>query len=354
MSQPAGPSATGAPGGTVAPGGRPTAVDPSIDPSARARSGRGCCAFLVAASVTLASGGCRAEAGPQPGANVLLVIGSGGSSPGRFRMPRAVAVDRESGRSYVVDRSGRIQVFSRDGDLVCWWSLPEHEYGQPVGLTLEAPGTLLVSDSHYQRLLRYSPLGEKLLFSWGRQGTGPGELTFGRDAVVDSEGNVYVGDYGSLNDRILKFASDGRFLKEWGGRGAAHGQFDRPQGMAIERRDGREYLLVADSNNHRVQRFDLEGRFVAAWGRLGNGSGELRYPFSVAVGSRGHIYVAEWGNNRVQRFDPDGRPLGTWGRAGRRLGELLTPWDVEVGPDERIYVVDKGNHRVQVFRWPDA
>ena len=294
-----------------------------------------------------------AGGGDGPGNDVVLILGSEGSGPGEFHMPRAIAVDPQSGISYVVDRSGRIQAFDGDGGLLCWWSLPEHEYGQPVGLVLEASGSLLVCDSHYQRILRYTPRGEEL-YRWGRRGTGPGEFTFGRDVVVDGKGNAYVGDYGSLNDRILKFSADGSFLEEWGSRGSGEGQFDRPQGMAIERHDDQEFLLVADSNNHRIQRFDLGGKFLSAWGSLGTEPGFLRYPFSVVVGGQGTIYVAEWGNNRVQKFRRDGHSLGVWGRPGRGRGELLTPWDIEVGPGERIYVVDKGNHRVQVFRWPDA
>lgn len=281
----------------------------------------------------------------------LLVVGRHGSTLGKFHHPRAVAVDA-SGRFYVVDRSGRVQLFDADGTPLTQWRLPASELGQPVGLFVEKEGTLLVNDSHYHRLLRYSADGSRILAEWGTEGKGPGQFTFGRDVVVDSQGFIYAGDYGGLNDRILKFTTHGEFLLEWGSVGEEPGKFQRPQGMAIERRGDEEFLLVADAANHRVQRFRLDGRFESSFGVLGRGPGELRYPYSVAVGSDGYILVCEWGNNRVQRFDANGRSCGIWGGPGHQPGELATPWDLALGADGRLFIADYGNHRVQVFRWP--
>jgi DNA-binding beta-propeller fold protein YncE len=287
-------------------------------------------------------------------ARPLLVVGRHGTTLGKFHEPRAVAVDAKTGRFYVVDRSGRIQLFDAGGNALLEWRLPEIQLGQPVGITIEANGDVLVNDSHYHRILRYSADGSKILAQWGTEGTGPGQFTFGRDVVVDSQGLVYAGDYGGLNDRIEKFTHDGAFLLEWGSVGEEPGKFQRPQGMAIEKRGAQEFLLVADSANHRVQRFTLEGTYVASIGKLGRGPGELRFPYSVAVGSDGAIFVCEWGNNRIQRFDAEGRSEGCWGSPGRAEGELATPWDVAMGPQDEIYIADFGNHRVQVFRWPVA
>ena len=50
--------------------------------------------------------------------------------------------------------------------------------------------------------------------------------------AVDSSGNVYVTDYD--NDRIQKFASDGKFITTWGSSGSGEGQFTKPQGIAVD------------------------------------------------------------------------------------------------------------------------
>jgi DNA-binding beta-propeller fold protein YncE len=254
---------------------------------------------------------------------------------------------------YVADRTGRLLQFDGTGRPVREWRLPQSEYGQPVGLCLESSGSLLVNDSHYHRILRYSPDGTRLLASWGTEGTGPGQFTFGRDVVVDSAGFIYAGDYGGLNDRIQTFTRDGAFVLEWGGQGEEPGKFRRPQGMAVERRGSEETILVADCANHRVQRFSLDGRWIASFGSLGLGAGQLRYPYSVAVADDGSILVCEWGNHRIQRFDAAGRSLGFWGTAGSAPGELAHPWDVALGPGDTIYVADCENHRIQVLRGSD-
>jgi DNA-binding beta-propeller fold protein YncE len=302
--------------------------------------------FLVAVVWWLAA----PPRGPTDALEPTLVVGGNGVSPWTLLKPRAIAVE-PGGNFYVVDRRGIIHYFDARGEVVRRWETPEHEFGAPVGLAIEADGSLLVSDSHYSRILRYSRGGESELARWGSRGTGPGQLTWGRDVVVDSAGLVYVGDYGGMNDRILKFSPRGEFLLEWGRQGEAEGEFRKIQGMTIEPREGRELLLVADSANHRLQRFTLEGEFLGAIGRVGRGPGEFRYPQSVAVDSAGSIYVCEWGNNRIQKLTADGEFLGFWGGPGRGVGQLHTPWDIEIGAGDRIYVVDYGNHRVQVFRW---
>jgi DNA-binding beta-propeller fold protein YncE len=307
----------------------------------------------IAVAFVLVVAGCSRRATDPVSRAPELVVGSAGRGLGQFEFPRAVTVDAERGRFWVVDRAGRIQLFAAGGAAVCAWKVPLTENGAPVGLHVDRDGTLLVMDSHYQRILRYPPEGGEILASFGSKGKGPGQFTFGRDVIADSDGNIYAGDYGGDNDRIQKFTSEGVFVREWGSQGDAPGQFSKMQGMTIETIGGVEFILVADQCNHRVQRFDCDGNFVASFGTLGTGPGELRFPSGVAVDAAGDIYVSEWGNNRVQKFDTDGNSLGVWGGPGEDLGELKTPWDVEVGSDDRIYVVDYGNHRVQAFRWGD-
>jgi DNA-binding beta-propeller fold protein YncE len=326
-----------------------TSSSKASDPRPTDRERRAAFAGL-ALSIVLAAVACSPAGRGEPAAP-LRVIGSLGSSPGKFRQPRAVAVDRRTGDLYVVDRTGRIQRFAAGGDFLGEWRLPAWESGFPVGLTVEADGSVLVNDSHQSRILRYRPDGT-LVARWGSPGLGPGEFTTGRGVAVDSDGHVYAGDYGGMNDRVQKFTAQGAYVLEWGGRGEAPGLFRRPQGMAVEVCGADEHILVADSCNHRVQRFRRDGSFVSAFGTLGRGPGELRFPYSVAVGEDGTLFVAEWGNNRVQGFDEEGRSLGCWGSAGRAPGELSTPWSIAVGTEGRLYVADYGNHRVQVFRWP--
>lgn len=295
---------------------------------------------LASAFVFVTFAGC-VDQGESTG-RLEKVWGRRGISDGRFQKPRAMAIDEQE-QLYIVDMTARIQVFDRDGNFLRVWQTPVHVNGRPTGLSFDRRGRLLVADTHYNRVLAYSPLGELLETFGGVQGHGPGEFGLVTDAVEDSKGNLYVAEYGEY-DRIQKFSPKGDFLLQWGGHGGEPGQFMRPQNIAIDEQDR---LWVADACNHRIQVFDSEGRVLDIWGREGSQPGELYYPYDLVFDDAGHLYVSEWGNCRVQKFTRSGESLGCWGRRGRAPGELDHPWALVRDRQGSIHVLDSQNHRVQ-------
>ena len=272
---------------------------------------------------------------------VEKVWGTRGISPGRLQKPRAMTIDADD-NLYIVDMTARIQVFDADGNYLRGWQTPVHVAGRPTGLSFDRRGRLLVADTHYFRLLTYSPEGTLIETMGGIPGHGPGEFGLVTDAVEDSSGNLYVSEYGEY-DRIQKFAPDGKFLLQWGGHGSEPGQFMRPQNMVMDEHD---HLWVADACNHRIQVFDGDGKLLDLWGEEGEEPGQLYYPYDL-VFDDGHLLVCEWGNGRVQKFDRSGKSLGCWGRRGRAPGELDHPWALVRDSQGRIHVLDTQNHRVQ-------
>ena len=267
-----------------------------------------------------------------------------GLSDGRFQKPRAIAIDRQD-RIYVVDMTARIQVFDGDGKLLRPpMQTPQWENGKPTGLSTDRHGNLLVADTHYYRVLFYAPDGTLLKDRTlgGTMGNGPGEFGLVTDVAEDSQGNIYVGEYGEY-DRIQKFSEEGKFLLQWGGHGEAPGQFVRPQSIVIDRQDR---IWVADACNHRIQVFDTEGKLLWFWGTPGDQPGELDYPYDLVVDDHA-VYVVEYGNHRVQKFTQRGKPLGVWGSVGRWPGQLHNPWGLVQDHQGRLYVLDTMNHRVQ-------
>jgi sugar lactone lactonase YvrE len=97
--------------------------------------------------------------------------------------------------------------------------------------------------------------------SIGSHGDGDGQFRQLFGVVVDSTGAVFVSD--ALSDRIQKFDAAGAFVAKWGTRGLKHGEFWRPQGMAI---DHRQRLIVIDHGNHRGQMFSLQGEWLGTFG----------------------------------------------------------------------------------------
>ncbi|WP_422926215.1 NHL repeat-containing protein [Singulisphaera sp. PoT] len=275
-----------------------------------------------------------------------LVWGIHGTRPGWLHKPRVAAFDAQD-HLYLADLTDRIQVFDRDGKFIRSWRTPDFNVDGPSGLTIDRLGRLLVADTHFYRVLVYSPEGE-ILFQIGDgvQGTTPGRFGYPTDVVIDKAGNFYVADYGD-NDRIQVFSPKGEWLREWGGHGYALGQFLKPRALAIDEQDR---IYVADSCNHRIQVFDTQGKLLKSWGTRGSAPGQLSYPYDLALGPDHVLYVCEYGNHRVQKFTLDGRPLGVWGRAGRGKGELNNPFALAVDGKGAVSVIDSNNHRVQRFR----
>ena len=298
--------------------------------------------LAVGSLMAFAMSGCSPDAASS--GRLEKVWGRLGISDGRFQKPRAMAIDARD-HLYIVDMTARIQVFDGEGNFLRVWNTPEHAHGKPTGLTIAPDGILLVADTHYYRVLSYTPDGELLtdLTLGGTMGQGPGEFGLVTDAVRDAEGNYYVAEYGEY-DRVQKFSPDREFILQWGGHGSEPGKFVRPQNLEMDREG---HLWVADACNHRIQVFDSEGKLLTMWGTPGSAPGELRYPYDLAFGGEGHVYVCEYGNNRVQKFTLDGKSIACWGTGGRQPGQLFNPWALVYDSQGRLDVLDSNNHRVE-------
>ncbi|MEM1070894.1 MAG: NHL repeat-containing protein [Planctomycetota bacterium] len=287
-----------------------------------------------------------------------LVWGEHGMGPGRFVKPRAITIDDDD-QLYIVDTTGRIQVFNTDGILLRSWRTPLTENGRPTGLAIEPvkpsddrASRLLVADTHYYRMLSYSLSGElqQKKQIGGTAGHLPGEFAFVTDAVTDRHGCVYIGEY-NASDRIQKFDPSGGFITQWGGTGHAKGKFLRPQSLVISG----DVLWVCDSCNHRIQRFDIRfatPKLIDVWGGPGTENGQFYFPYDLAIASDETVLVIEYKNNRIQRFEPNGKWIASWGTAGVGPGMLNQPWGLVIDSKDRVHVLDSNNHRVQRIALP--
>lgn len=281
---------------------------------------------------------------------VEKVWGRRGISEGRLQKPRAVAIDGKD-QLYIVDMTARIQVFDADGQYLRGWQTPKFKHGKPSGLSFDQNGNLLVADTHYFRMLVYSPQGKLLEEKTigGVNGNKPGEFGFVTDAVQDSQGNYYIAEYGEW-DRIQKFSPEGKFLMQWGSHGSDPGQFIRPQNLAV---DAQDRIWVADACNHRIQVFDTSGKeakLIKIWGEQGRGLGQLRYPYDLVLDGQGHVYVCEFGNHRVQKFTLEGESVGCWNDGGTAGRGMRQPWGIVRDSEGKIHVLDTYMHRVQRIR----
>lgn len=137
---------------------------------------------------------------------------------------------------------------------------------------------------------------------------------------------IYVSDWG--NHRVSKFDLAGNFLMgigagynavagSVGSSGSGNGQLYSPCGVLV---DSSGNIYVGDSYNFRVQKFDSDGNFLLAFGTgyngvggsigsAGTGNGQFDFGgrcVGLAFDASGNIWVTDWYNTRVQRFDTSG------------------------------------------------
>jgi sugar lactone lactonase YvrE len=170
----------------------------------------------------------------------------------------------------------------------------------PHGITADKDGNVWVTDGQGangkgQQVFKFSP-GGKVLMTLGKAGVaGDGPDTFNQPSAVAiaSNGDIFVADGhgGNSNNRIVKFTKDGKFIKTWGKKGTAPGEFDIPHCLAF---DSKGRLFVGDRNNNRIQIFDQEGNYIAEWKQFSRPSG-------IAIDKHDIIYVADSESESVSK-----------------------------------------------------
>jgi len=170
----------------------------------------------------------------------------------------------------------------------------------PHGIHVDRGGNVWVTDARGRdgkghQVFKFSPDG-KLLLTLGKAGVageGPDVFNQPSDVVVAASGDVFVADGHDENSnaRIVKFSKDGEFIKTWGKRGSAPGEFDTPHGLAF---DSRGRLFVADRGNNRIQIFDQEGRYLEEWKQFSRPSG-------IYIDKHDTIYVTDSESGSVAR-----------------------------------------------------
>jgi len=291
----------------------------------------------VALSLVYACGG----PGGRPARAIYKVWGQAGRRSGSFVRPRAIGVKGDE--VYVVDTTGRIQVFTLDGEFLRSWSTPAHETGTPTGVAFSREGRVLIPDTHYNQILEYSTDGE-LLTQWGSYGTDIDQFVYPTDIAQAPDGTYYISEYGTEAERVHVFDADRRYARHWGDHGDAEGQLNRSMAIAL---DDQSTLYVADTANNRIQCFDTEGKVLRIIGEAGTEPGQLKYPQDIAIAPDGSLFICELGNNRVSRFAKDGKFIACYGRAGREPGEFNGPRGVAVSESGLVFVADTDNNRVQ-------
>jgi len=304
--------------------------------------------LVVAAAGALASCAGSPRKG-EPGYQMVRSWGGPGSAPGQFSDPNGIAVAGD--RVYVADsRNHRIQVFTRDGELVEQWPVPDE--GRPMNLDT-GHGQLYAADYWNDVVRVYARDTGALIRSVGGPGSGPGELKNPGGVAVGPAGHLFVADFS--NQRVQELSATGAFVRQWGTTGEKGylfaGGFNYPIDVTVAA-DGT--LFVADGYNDRIQVFGPDSDFVRKWGGplainiRGSYHGWFKVPTSVALGPNDTVFVADQENNRVQKFTRSGEFLTAFGTP--HDGPGYTESAVAVAADGTVYTANLIDNEVEVWK----
>ena len=178
-------------------------------------------------------------------------------------------------------------------------------------------------------------------------GAGAQQDVFNRptDVAWDAQGNIFVAD-GRGNARVAKFTKDGAFVKSWGQKGTAPGQFADVDSIAV---DAQGNVYAADAGNMRIQVFDNNGAYKTEIKNVGNAQA-----ICITPGSNPIMYVSNSNQpndldraGEIYKMHLDGTMIGKFGRAGKLLKEFGTVNAIDCRSENTLYVGEVGNFRVQ-------
>jgi len=206
-----------------------------------------------------------------------------------------------------VDKDGNVWVTDGQDNA----PRPARGAGAPAPSGPPSPGPGAGATKGHQ-VYKFSPQG-KLLLVIGKPGgsVAPGECCFQpNDVITSPDGkSIFIAEghasTAGWTAKLLKFDSNGKFIKEFGKWGNGDGDFDQPHALAF---DSKGQLYVGDRNNNRIQVFDQDGNFKEKFYQFSRPSG-------IYIDKNDNLYVADSESGSVSQNHQD------WKR-GIRIGSL--------------------------------
>jgi hypothetical protein len=193
-----------------------------------------------------------------------------------------LVVAHGSNELVTLDASGVVRERSRGG---------LQGYDRPFGAAYLPDGTLFVTEYNGDRVSRIAPDGKSAFF--GSKGRGDGALIGPEYAATDSDGYLYVVDFG--NARVSKFDDTGAFVLSFGAKNLELGfpGLESPTGVLAEG----GVVYIADSIARAIYKFDESGNYLGVLAE-----GELHMPEGLSSWNGGQaILVAD--TDRIVSID---------------------------------------------------
>src|ERR1700761_7524987 len=252
------------------------------------------------------------------------------------------------GNIFVLHRGPKpVMEFDADGNFIRGFG--DGVLDRPHGLRIDADDNIWATDVAMNLVYKFNPSGrmEMVLGVKGRTGDWhPGGhlrlLHEPNEAVVGPSGDLFIlQGHGKAESRVLKFDSDGNFLKSWGTTGSGPGEFNLPHSLVF---DGQGLLHIADRNNARIQVFDADGTYIRESKHPGT-------PCGLFMTADQHIWLAHGHCGQIMKLDLAGNVIGEMAGAGcgKIPGKYGEAHYIAESPRGEIFVADTLNWRVQKY-----
>ena len=299
----------------------------------------------------------------KPPANIHFgeVAGVATTSKGNILVFTRTGENATAGASRIFTHGGsRLFEFDRNGKFIREIGKDSYAFMYAAQVRVDPADNVWVVDQMTNTVIKFDPQG-RVTMLLGRKaesvtiparpltGDGAGQPTdlFERPPAVawDAAGNIFVAD-GLGNARIAKFDKDGKFVKSWGKKGTAPGEFANVRSIAV---DAQGNVYAADGGNKRVQVFDNNGGFKTAFTNVGNAQA-----LCLTKGATPVLYVSNSNpptdidrDGEIYKMRLDGTVTGKFGRAGKLPKEFGTTNAIDCRTENTLYVGEIGNLRVQ-------
>jgi sugar lactone lactonase YvrE len=190
---------------------------------------------------------------------------------------------------------------------------------EPTGFVANANGSIYyIADRRNNHIKKYDAVNGLTLFAGNALGTANNAGGTGGAAgfnqpigiALDTDGNVYVTDWGNNNIRKITPAGLTSVLAGTGSAGDAVGpgnvsSFRNPIGIAV---DANKNVYVVDSGNHKIKKITAAGVVSVVAGTTAgdlNGSekvAQFKTPSGITIDAVGNLYVTDLGNHKVKKI----------------------------------------------------
>ena len=231
----------------------------------------------------------------------LSSFGKKGSENGELRFPLGIDIDH-SGKVYIADSGNhRLQIFNPDGKFIAKIILPSKnkQPADPTDVAVDDSRNrcyIVDNDNHY--ILVYDLSNRKLIGTYGSPGSGKLAFRYPFLITLDKDRYLYIVDV--INTRVQVLNPEGLFVEFIGGWGVEKGEFFRPKGVAIDKKNR---VYVSDSYMGVIQVFDSNGEFFAVVGDPAKHSPKkFKTPMGLFIDDNNRLYVVEMLANRVSVY----------------------------------------------------